>query len=857
MPRSYRTFTVLPQLPQRLSALQALAYNLWWCWQPEAWELFSRVDSDLFSAVDHSPVRLLSDIDQERIQELESDDGFLAHLDRVDAQLKEYLGAKTWFQDTYGKTGAVGCDGPCVAYFSMEFGIHESIPVYSGGLGVLAGDHLKSASDLGVPLVGIGIMFREGYFRQYLNAEGWQQERYPQNDFTNLPLIAEHKKDGAPLVISVPLPGREVFARVWRIQVGRVPLYLLDTNIAPNNADDRAITAQLYGGDKENRIKQEIVLGIGGIRTLRALARKPAVCHLNEGHSAFCALERIRLVMDENKLDFASARELVKSGTCFTTHTPVPAGNEVFDPNLVLKYLAAPYASLGLDQKAFLGLGRQKPDDEGEPFGMTVLALKLANVSNGVSALHGEVSRKMWQTLWPDLPVNEVPITSITNGVHTRSWLAPEIGLIYDRYMGTQWSEKPADFTIWRRVDSIPDAELWRTSERSRSRLVHFARERLSMQLQHRGASPSEIAHAGEVLDPDALTIGFARRFATYKRGALIFRDLARLGAILNNKHWPVQIIVAGKAHPHDNEGKKVIAEVVHFAKRNEFRNRVVFIEDYDMNVARHLVQGVDVWLNNPRRPLEASGTSGMKVSVNGGLNFSVLDGWWVEGFKHDNGWAIGAGEEYADLAYQDQVEGRAIYDVLEQEIIPTFFNRGDDGVPREWVRRMKRNIRSIVPEFNTNRMVKEYVEKSYWPSAERHELLEKDKSRAAIDLAEWRRKVMSAWPNVRVESVEASNGDLLRVGGEFTVTAKISLGGLSSNDVTVELYHGRVDNVGAMTRASAMPMTPADGKGNPATYRVMVPCRSSGQYGYAVRVLPKHVTLPNPYETGLVTWGA
>jgi starch phosphorylase len=856
MPRSFRTFTVLPQLPERLIALHRLAYNLWWCWHPEAWELFRRIDSDLFESLDHSPVRLLGTIPTKRIKELEHDDGFLAHLDRVAGQLGQYLAAKTWFSETYGSLNVTAGDRPCVSYFSMEFGIHESVPVYSGGLGVLAGDHLKSASDLGVPLVGVGIMFREGYFRQYLNAEGWQQERYPENDFTNLPLIAEAASDGNPLLIPVPLPGRTVQCRVWRIQIGRVPLFLLDTNIPQNTAEDRAISAQLYGGDKENRIKQETVLALGGIRALRALGREPVVCHLNEGHSAFCALERIRILMDEKKLDFATARELVKAGTVFTTHTPVPAGNEVFAPDLVLKYLGEPMASLGLDRKAFLGLGRQNPDDENESFGMTVLALKLANVANGVSKLHGQVSRKLWQALWPGLPASEVPITSITNGVHTRSWLSPETALIYDRYMGVQWEERPTDYTIWKRVDSIPDTELWRTAERARSRLVHFARGRVKQQLERRGASPAEIAKASEVLDPDALTIGFARRFATYKRGSLLFKDIERLSAMLNHKHWSVQIIIAGKAHPHDAEGKKVISEVVHLAKRDDLRMHVVFLQDYDMNVARYMVQGCDVWLNNPRRPLEASGTSGMKVAVNAGLNCSILDGWWVEGYDQDNGWAIGAGEEYSDLAYQDEVEGRTIYELLEQEIVPTFYNRGADGVPREWVRRMKRCIRTLIPMFNTNRMVQEYVERCYLPSALRHNALAIENAKPAGELATWRRNLLKSWPGLKVESVESEDGKVHRVGEQLTVLASVDLAGMNPDDVAVQLYHGHLDNDGNVPEAAVTAMQPHEQNGRKCTFRGILPCQSSGQFGYAVRVLPRHALLPHPYEPGLVTWG-
>jgi starch phosphorylase len=702
-------------------------------------------------------------------------------------------------------------------------------------------------------------MYREGYFRQYLNPDGWQQERYPENDFFNLPLILETDAAGKPVLVSVPLPGRELKAKIWRIQVGRVPLYMLDCNIPQNNPDDRNITAQLYGGDKENRIKQEIMLGIGGIRALRALGKVPTVCHLNEGHSAFCALERIRFLMEEQKLDFATAVEVVRAGTCFTTHTPVPAGNEVFTPHLVEQYLGHYMPALGLDRRTFLGLGRQNVNDDHELFGMTVLALKLANVANGVSQLHGAVSRRMWRGLWPGLPESEVPITAITNGVHTRSWLAPETAQIYDRYLGIQWEERPADHAIWKRIDQVPDAELWRTAERGRSRLVTFARARLKLQLQRRGAPPGEVARAAEALDPDALTIGFARRFATYKRGALIFRDPERLAAIMGDKDRPVQIVFAGKAHPHDTEGKKVIAEVVHVARRPEFRSRVVFLEDYDMNIARHLIQGVDVWLNNPRRPLEASGTSGMKVCVNGGLNLSVLDGWWVEGYQQDNGWAIGAGEEYTDLTYQDQVESRAIYDLLEQEIVPTYYHRGNDGVPREWVKRMKRTIGTIVPFFNTNRMVQEYVEIGYWPSAERLLRLTGDQMKGAAELAAWRRKLQQTWGQLRVENVVSEDGgETLRVGSELNVRARVHLGSLTPDDVEVQLFHGVLDSFGEIAHPHTAPMTTngAPRAGSAWDYVGMIACTASGQYGFTVRVLPRHADLQNPFEPGLVCWG-
>ena len=851
-----RTYTVLPCLPERLRPLQKLAYNLWWCWNADAVALFRRVNPDLFEALDHSPIRLLGATEQGRYEQLEGDDGFLAHMDRVVAALDHYLKAKTWFQEAVPAGGDVR-----VAYFSAEFGIHESLPIYSGGLGILAGDHLKSASDLGLPLVGVSLMYREGYFRQYLNVDGWQQERYPENDFFTLPLTLELAADGSPLLVSVPLPGRELKLRIWHIQVGRVPLYLLDANIPDNHTEDRGITAQLYGGDHHTRIQQEIILGIGGIRALKALGKTPTVVHMNEGHAAFAALERVRMMMEEHALDFATAAEAVKAGTCFTTHTPVPAGNDAFPVEMLEQYVGEYVSKMGVDRTALLALGRQHPANDAEPFGMTVLAIKLANTSNGVSQLHGTVSRRMWHEIWPGLPAGEVPITSVTNGVHTQTWLSPEIAQVYDRYLGVQWEEKPTDFAVWKRVEQIPDAELWRTHERGRERLVAFARQRLKAQLKRRGSPPSEIDAADETLDPDALTIGFARRFATYKRGDLIFRHIERVTALINDSKRPVQFIFSGKAHPKDQGGKELIKRVVQMARRAEFRRRVVFLEDYDMNVARHLVQGVDVWLNNPRRPLEASGTSGMKVPVNGGLNLSILDGWWVEGYDGDNGWAIGAGEEYADLNYQDEVESRSLYDLIEQDIAPLFYTRGADGLPRGWIRRMKRSIMTLVPVFNTNRMVEEYARRCYLPSHARYAKLSANHLSAAKELAAWRRRVGGDWSQVKVEAVECPGGETHQVGGVFPVRVRVNLGAFAPDDVEVQLCHGVLDSMGEIAEPRALALMPdgapgGNGSGKTVTFSGKVPCSSSGQFGFGVRVLPKHANLPHLFEPGLVTWG-
>ncbi len=866
MGRPIRTFTVLPHLPERLQSLQKLAYNMWWCWNHEATSLFRRIDSDAFEALDHSPIKLLGAVSQTRLTELLEDDGFLAHLDRLEQAFDNHMGAATWYHETYAGERAAANGTPTVAalpadftiaYFSAEFGLHESVPVYSGGLGILSGDHLKSASDLGLPLIGVGLMYREGYFRQYLTVDGWQQERYPENDFFNLPLIPEVQQDGAPLLISVPFPGREVQVRVWRVQVGRVPLYLLDTNIPQNSAEDRTITARLYGGDVDMRIRQEMILGVGGVRALCALGKPPTVCHMNEGHSAFCGLERIRALMQEKSIDFATAREVVAAGTAFTTHTPVPAGNDVFSSQMVEHYFAPMLPQLKIGRDAFLGLGRQNPNDANEPFGMTVLALRLANVANGVSKLHGTVSRKMWKNIWPELPDAEVPITSITNGVHTHSWVSPDMTQLFDRYLGTEWDGRPHEHNVWKRVESIPDAELWRTHERRRERLVAFSRARLKQQLKNRGAPPNEIARADEVLDPEALTIGFARRFATYKRGALLFRNLERLTAIINNKDRPVQIVFAGKAHPKDHGGKELIAEILQFARRPEFRRRVLFLEDYDINVARYMVQGVDVWLNNPRRPLEASGTSGMKVACNGGLNLSILDGWWCEGYDGQNGFAIGAGEEYTDLNYQDDVESRAIYDLLEQEIAPLFYTRSSDGLPRGWLRMMKRSITTLCPVFNTGRMVAEYMTTCYEPSGRRYLRLAGDNLKRAGELAAWRRDLARGWTRVKVVGVESQGTDPMHVGTDLAVKVRVDLGGLKPDDVEVQLFHGLVDSVGEIPQPQTVRMSHNGAhEGSTWVFSGAIPCNSSGQHGFAVRILPQNGDLANAFEPGLVTWG-
>ncbi len=847
-----RTFTIVPSLPAKLERLRELAYNLWWCWNLEAIDLFRRLDRELWEESGHNPVLMLGTIKQERLEEAAEDDGFLAHLERIAQQYDRYINSQnTWYKKAHGAPGK-----PCIAYFSAEFGLTDCMPIYAGGMAVLAGDHLKSASDLGLPLMGVGLLYQEGYFRQYLNTDGWQQELYPQNDFYNMPVQLEQEEDGTPVTVQVDYPGRKVTAQVWRAQVGRVPLFLLDTNIPANSRQDQDITDELYGGDLEMRIKQEIMLGIGGLRALEALGMRPTVCHMNEGHSAFLALERIRILVEEQGLSFAEAREAATAGNVFTTHTPVPAGIDRFPPELMDKYFSAYYSELGLSREEFLALGRANPADNGEPFSMAILALRLAAHTNGVSRLHGRVARKMWQSLWPGVPEDEVPITSITNGVHIPSWISFDMAGLYDRYLGPRWLAHQADQTVWGRVDEIPDEELWRTHERRRERLVAVVRRRLSEQLEKRGAPLSEVERASEVLDPAALTIGFARRFATYKRATLILRDPDRLASILNDKAHPVQIIFAGKAHPQDNPGKELIQQIIHLARREEFRRRIVFIEDYDMSIARYLVQGADVWLNTPLRPREASGTSGMKAAANGVINVSTLDGWWDEAYEPDTGWAIGRGELYEDLNYQNDIESRAIYGILEKEIVPLFYDRNSNGLPHKWIARMKAAMRTICPIFNTNRMVREYAERFYLPAAQRYRHLAEDGMARAKALAQWKSHLHEHWPEIQVDNVEAEVPAELKVGAELQVRAQVNLGALDPRDVTVQLYYGPLDTRGEIPKGEVISMKWVESNGDGSHVFVgAIPCRTSGRYGYALRILPHHEDLSNPYEPGLILW--
>ncbi len=693
-------------LPRRLSRLTQLTYNLWWVWNPEAQRLFSFINKDLWEHVYHNPVLFLRKVERSRLNAVTNDRYYLDFFNRVFRNFDRYMSSDdTWFHKNFpNETDAT------IAYFSFEFGLHESLPIYAGGLGILSGDHLKEASDLGLPLVGVGMLYTEGYFSQHITEDGWQEARPTPLNFDDLPVIPLYTQDGKSLMISVDLPGRTVKARIWKIQIGRNPLFLLDTNIEENNPADRQFTARLYSSDLELRISQEILLGMGGVRALRALGYHPSAWHMNEGHSAFMTLERIRELVSQGAT-LEEAKKKVSATSIFTTHTPVPAGNDEFPLWMVEKYFSNIWPKMKMTRDQLLDIARQSQNWGGESFSMSVLALRLADQRNAVSELHGQVSRKMWSFIWPDRRVDDVPITHITNGVHTGSWLARRMRMLYERYLGPDFLENIDDSDLWDQIENIPDSELWVVRRHLKRKLVSYAIERARTQWLSTVMHPVQIIAAGVLIDPYVLTIGFARRFATYKRASLILRDPERLIRLLNQPNAPVQIIFAGKSHPADEPGKLLIQEVYRHVKNARNGGRLVFLEDYDINIARYLVQGVDVWLNTPRRPMEASGTSGQKAALNGVLNFSVMDGWWREGYNGYNGWAIGDDSDYADPNRQDEADAESLYDTLENEIIPLYYtNRSADGLPSEWLARVKESIRTLAPQFSMRRMIKDYT---------------------------------------------------------------------------------------------------------------------------------------------------
>jgi starch phosphorylase len=846
-----RSFKVVPSLPQPLEPLLDIAHNLWWTWHPEAVELFVRLDRELWREVGYNPVRMLGRCSQERLDEAARDEGFLNSLLRVAQKLKADLRITPWLQKSQEDLGHF-----TIAYFCAEFGMAECLPIYSGGLGCLAGDHLKSASELGLPLVGVGLMYRHGYFQQYLNAEGWQQEYYADLDLANLPLTQVTDAQDKPVSIMIDMPGRQLHVGVWKVHVGRIDLYLMDTNLPENERDDRMITGQLYGGDMEMRIKQEIVLGIGGMRALRTMGIEPDVCHMNEGHSAFLALERIRTLVAKHDISFDEAREFAAAGNVFTTHTPVSAGIDRFPPEMIQRYFKGYHETLRLDLEGLLALGRENVFAKNEFFSMAVLAVRTASWCNGVSKLHGSISRNMWRSIWPGLPEDEIPITHVTNGVHARTWLSAELIATFDRYLGSRWQQDPTDQTVWGLVNEVPNEELWRVRERCRQHLTVWARRRLRQQLEARGTDAALARKHAEALRPDALTIGFARRFATYKRANLLLRDPQRLTAMLESTDRPIQFIIAGKAHPADRGGKDLIKQIVHFARDSDAGHRIVFIENYDMHVARFMVQGCDVWLNTPRRGMEASGTSGMKAAINGVLNCSVLDGWWDEAYESDLGWAIGRGETYADLESQDQIESHALYDLLEKQIIPQFYDRDEHDIPQTWVAKIKRCISILAPQFNTNRMVQQYAEKLYLPSLVRARMLGDQSLGRSVALSHLKRHMRHQWSKLAIEEVQANTGSPMGVRDSLSVDVIAFLGELQPQELAVQAYYGLLDNEGRIPDGKTLDLAYDQDLGQGRhRFTGSVPTSTSGRHGFAIRIVPGGRMFERVAEPGLIYW--
>ncbi|MBS1913637.1 MAG: alpha-glucan family phosphorylase [Bacteroidetes bacterium] len=844
------TFTVAPVFPQNLGRLGNLYTNLYWTWNPTIRECLRAISPADWHACNHHPIRMLQKISPSRLEELAHDPKFLALYEAAVAELDRYTSAREWYGEARPNQEET------IAYLSAEFGLHESVPLYSGGLGVLSGDHTKSASDLGLPFVCIGLMYQMGYFRQRLTTEGEQLESYDLNDPSTLPLQEVIDEQRRPIRISVDFPLGPVTARLWRLDVGRVPVYLLDTNVAENAIPEyRDIADYLYGGDRETRIMQEIMLGIGGMRALRALGISPTVTHSNEGHSAFLMLERSRMLMHEMGMTFAEASELAAAGSVFTTHTPVPAGNDSFSAELMDRYFSSYWPQLGLSRDEFLGLGRVSPSDATEDFSMTVLALRMTTKRNGVSQLHAQVSRAMWSSVWSNVPKPEVPIAGITNGIHTATWLADEMRSLFDRYLGHDWHGRISDPDLWTAVREIPDEVLWAIKVKLRGEMVDYVHQRLDEQQAEWYARRERGRKVGEILSPDILTIGFARRFATYKRATLLFRDPARALRLFIDPDRPIQLVIAGKAHPKDVPGKEFIRKVIQFIRERDLESRIVYVEDYDMAVGRRLTQGCDIWLNTPRRPLEASGTSGLKAATNGTLNLSILDGWFPEGYDGTNSFAIGQGEEFNDPDLQDEFESRKLYRVLEEHVLPAFYDRDEHGLPRQWIAMQKRSLETLAGRFSAERMVREYATRFYFPSSDRYRGLAADNGERVRRLVAWKRTINERWREVRFTDVNADAPSVAPLNGRVRVIARLAVGSLSPEEITVEAYEGAIDADGLVSDGRATPLAFHHTENGVATYGGMIQLDRLGHNGLTVRAQPWHPDLAGPLEMNLLTW--
>ena len=849
----FNRITVNPQLPKRISKLATVANNLWWSWNTEFLRLFQRIDMDLWEQSNKNPVKFLKHVSQEKLEDAAKDVTFLKEYDKIVEEFEDYMNSKnTWFSKNYPEE-----KGDLIAYFSAEYGLDQTIPIYSGGLGILSGDHLKSASDLGIPLVAVGLLYKDGYFNQKIDGEGQQQCEYNEIDLYDLPINPVKNEVGEDLIIYVKFPKRRLYLKVWSINVGRIKLYLLDSDIEKNNPEDRDVTLKLYGGDQEMRIRQEIVLGQAGVELLtKYLKLNPTVYHMNEGHSAFLTLEIIKNIIAEKQVSFEVAKDITSSKTVFTTHTPVPAGNDIFPLDLVERYFKDFWPRLGLSREEFLKLGMKPVKELENGFNMGILALKIAGKKNGVSKLHGAVSRELFGDVWPNIAANESPIGYVTNGIHTCSWLAPKMKELYNQYLMPYWQDSMYQDKVWEKINTIPDEKLWNVHNERKAKLLKLVKENTTERLRRSGYSYEDINEIVSKINPNALIIGFARRFATYKRATLIFKDLERITQILNNADRPVQLIFAGKAHPADKEGQDLIKFIHQVSMMPQFKGKIFLLENYNIAMSRYLISGVDVWLNNPRRPMEASGTSGQKASVNGVINFSVLDGWWAEGYNQKNGWTIGNNSEYDSYEAQDQADSQSLYRTLEEKIIPTYYNRENSNIPQKWIGFMKNSILSTGGKYSTARMLVDYTNQYYMPLAKLTKKYYLDIDNVA-EYNGWKKDLYRNWKDIKITQTDNFDNITIDAGNKIEVGCEVELPNIDIENIEVEVYYGKILENGIVENVSIIPMELTDSDEDQRKYyfTAKIELTTGGNYGYTFRVMPKNEMILEPANLDLVKW--
>lgn len=848
----FNKVTVNPQLPKSIEKLGEISENLWWSWNTEFLKIFKEIDIDLWEQCNKNPVKFLRLVDQEKLERASTDPEILRNY-RVNVDnFESYMKSRTtWFSKQYPEN-----KDDVIAYFSAEYGLDETLPIYAGGLGILSGDHLKSASDLGLPIVAIGLLYKNGYFNQKINRNGEQVSEYYNVEMDNLPIKPLKDENGEDVIVNIKLQKDKLYIKVWKICVGRVNLYLLDTDIPENKEEYRGITLKLYGGNQEMRIRQEMVLGIGGVKVLQELGINPKVYHMNEGHSSFLVLEAIKQTIKQKQVSFDIAKDIVTAKTVFTTHTPVPAGNDIFPIELVEKYFDGYWKDLGITKEQFLELGMKPRDEIKNSFNMGILALKIAGKKNGVSRLHESVSRELFSDVWPDIAPQESPITYVTNGVHTCSWLAPNLKELYNKYLEPYWQDRIYSDETWKKIDKIPDEELWEAHKQRKVKLLKLVRDNVTSRLKNNGVHYETIREIVSGLNPDALTIGFARRFATYKRATLIFKDLERITQILNDTNRPVQIIFAGKAHPADKEGQDLIKYIHEISLMPQFKGKIFLLENYNINVARHLVSGVDVWLNNPRRPMEASGTSGEKAAVNGIVNFSILDGWWAEGYNTKNGWSIGTNQEYYSYEEQDLADSESIYRTLEDKIIPAYYNKNEKSISETWIRLMKNSIMSTGGKYSTARMLVDYTEKLYMPLLN----LTNKYFSSLENVTEYNRikqELYANWNDIKITQENNADNITVDAGNKIKVSCKVELPNIDKDYIQTECYYGKILENGIVEDINIMPMdlVEENNETKTYTYETKIEMKTGGNYGYTFRVMPKHPMLLDPENLNLVKW--